>query len=276
MSDFIQDAQTIDFKTYDDGGAGDGLTRIQWRNGVPREKTGGYFFVIGERLGDFTPSAPWSAFTDTFDNGSTADGYKADSLRLAIIAVRQQPFVGVQQGEFKTKIWREKYAKNEPGASIQVDVLCAAEGLEELGMIVWSSATVKTGFAIVGKPDGIVHMIDSAILKPASALAKKTMRPWCFWATISTERDAQGKVVYTPTKGKTVTKPALILPKEVTKAWLVAAYTGSEMLRYGEEQRAAYDDWVRERRTNDAPATPAQPVGGRNVPQPIDDENLPF
>lgn len=272
MTTFIDDAKTIEFKTYSDETHGDGLVRIQWRNGEARSKTGGYFFVAADRLGDFTPAAPWEPFTDTFDDGSESDGYKAEQLHLAIIGVRQQPFIRKDS----TKIWLEKYAKGEQGASLQVDVLCVAEGLEDLGVVVWGSATVKTGFAIVGRPDGIIHRIHNEILKPASALAKKDMRPWCFWATIGTERDAKNKVIYTPTLGKPVTRPVLLLPVEITKEWLGEQYTGRSMVEFGEQIRASYDDWMKERRTNDAP--PAQPTNGKNVPQPIDENDpaLPF
>lgn len=272
MTTFIEDAQTIEFKKYDDGSQGDGLVRIQWRNGEARSKTGGYFFVAGERLGDFTPTAPWEPFTDTFDDGSESEGFKTEKLQLAIIGVRQQPFLRKDGA----KVWLEKYAKGEQGASLQVDVLCVAEGLEDLGVVVWGSATVKTSFAIVGRPDGIIHRVQSDILKPAGALAKKDMRPWCFWVPIATERDDKGKVVYTQTQGKPVTRPVLALPKEVTKDWLGAQYTGRSMVEFGEQLRASYDEWIKERRTNDAP-----PANGKNVPQPIEetpegDPSLPF
>lgn len=270
---FIDDVKTVQFKTYDDGSQGDGLVRIQWRNGEPKLRTAGYFFVASERLGDFTPGAPWQPCEEVFESGATAEGFKAETLKIAVIGVRQQPFIR-KDG---VKVWLEKYAKGEQGASLQVDVLCVAEGLESLGVVVWGSATVKTSFAIVGRPDGIIHRINSDILKPAGALAKKDMRPWCFWATIATERDDKGKVVYTQTQGKPVTRPVLSLPKTVDQAWLVAQYTGKEMLTYGEDQRATYDDWVRERRTNDA--KPADEAEHRNIPQPVEevpDSALPF
>jgi hypothetical protein len=269
---FIDDVKTIEFKTYADETQGDGLVRIQWRNGEARSKTGGYFFVAAERLGDFKPSAPWVPFTDTFDDGSESEGFKAEALQIAVIGVRQQPFLR-KDG---TKVWLEKYAKGEQGASLQVDVLCIAEGLEDLGVVVWGSATVKTSFAVVGRPDGIIHRIQNDILKPAGALAKKDMRPWCFWAPVATEKDDKGKVVYTQTQGKPVTRPVLALPKEVTKEWLVAQYTGKDMVEFGEQLRASYDEWLRERRTNEA--APVQSTNGKNVPQPIElqEVDIPF
>ena len=269
MTDFIKDT-TVEFKRYDDGAQGDGLTRIQWRNGEAKLRTGGYFFVSKERIGDFVPGAPWVACEEVFESGATADGYKAEALKLAIIGVRQQPFIRRETGKF----WVEKYAKGEQGASLQVDVLCVAEGLEDLGLIVWGSATVKTSFAIVGRPDGIIHKLHSDVLKPAAALAKREFRPWCFWATVATERDDKGKVVYTQTQGKPVTRPVLQVPREITKDSLNAIYTGREMVLWGEERRAEYDEWLKERRTNDAPTNDAP---RKNQPQEIGaDADLPF
>ena len=45
----------VEFKTYDDERQGDGLIRMQWRNGEQRSKTGGYFFVPAERLNASSP-----------------------------------------------------------------------------------------------------------------------------------------------------------------------------------------------------------------------------
>lgn len=267
---FIEDTQTVEFQKYDDGSQGDGLLRIQWRNGEARSKTGGYFFVSKERLGDTTPGDPWVETEETFESGATAEGFKAEALRLAIIGVRQQPYLRTETG----KLWLEKYAKGEQGASIQVDVLAVVEGLEDLGVVVWGSATVKTGFAIVGRPDGIVHRLHEEIIKPASVLAKKDMRPWCFWATVATEKDGKGKPVYTQTKGKPVTLPVLDLPNTVDIDYLNSVYTGRDMVLYGEQQRAAYDVWMKERRTNDAPQ-PAKPEP-KNKPVEIEVEDLPF
>lgn len=270
----------VEFKTYDDERQGDGLIRMQWRNGEQRSKTGGYFFVPAERLNGFQPAAPWGAFTDTFNNGTEVEGFKAETLRIAIVGVRQQPFIKDSDGR-KTWLPKGKYAKDEPGAGLQVDVLCVAEGLEDLGVVCWASSTIKTSFAIVSRGDktgagvGILHRIKAEIVKPAEQIAKRELRPWCFWAEITTERDAQGKVVYTPTKGKAVTRPVLKLPATIDKAYLISIATGKDMAAWGESTRAEYDAWFKEERTNDvAPAT-AQP-SGKNVPQEVTDADLLF
>ena len=268
--DFVTETQGIEFKRYDDGSQGDGLIRIQWRNGEPKLRTAGYFFVSRERLGDFAPETPWTPCEEVFESGATTEGYKTEVLKLAIIGVRQQPFIRRESGKY----WLEEYAKGEQGASLQVDVLCVAEGLQSLGLVVWGSATVKTGFAIVARHDGIVHQLYQEVLKPAQALAGREFRPWCFWSTIATERDKGKKVVYTPTQGKPVTRPVLVLPEKIEKATLNAIYVGKEMVVWGETQRAAYDEWLKERRTNEPRASESS--ARKNEPVIVEDADLPF
>ncbi len=262
----------VTFQTYDEPTQGDGLVRFQWRNGERKRKSGGYFFLPARRLPEgFTPGAPWVETTEVFESGDEEPGYKAEVLKLAIIGARQQPFI--KRDGVKTWLPRGKYAKGEQGAGLQVDVLCAAEGLEELGPVCWASSTVKTSFAIIAR-DGILHTLKDQVVKAAEAIKKAPLRPWCFWATVATERDAKGAVVYTETQGKPVTRPMLALPATIDKAALIGMATGKDWAVWGEEQRGAYDAWFKEERTNDV--APAQPAG-KNVPQVIDgDADLPF
>lgn len=262
----------VTFQTYDEPTQGDGLVRFQWRNGERKRKSGGYFFIAARRLPEgFSPGAPWEPTTEIFESGAEEEGFKAETLKLAIIGARQQPFI--RKDGVKTWLPKGKYAKGEQGAGLQVDVLCAAEGLESLGPVVWSSSTVKTSFAIIAR-DGILHTLKDQVVKTAEAIKKAPLRPWCFWATIGTERDAKGAVVYTETQGKPVTRPMLTLPAAIDKAALIGMATGKDWAVWGEEQRGAYDAWFKEERTNDV--APAQPAG-KNVPQVIDgDADLPF
>lgn len=275
MSNDFTTYTDITFRKYSEERQGDGLSRIQWRNGEHRAQAAGYFFLPSDRLPEgFTPGEPWSAFTDTFDDSTEVKGYKAETLRIAIIGVRQQPFVRDTQG-MKTWLPRGKFPKNTQGASLQVDVLCAAEGLTDLGPIVWASSTIKTSFAIIARADksgggaGIVNALKTEVIKAAEVLAKRELRPWCFWAMVSTERDAQDKVIYTPTKGKAVTRPVLMLPAQIDKAYLVSIATGKEFAIWGEEMRNTFDDWLNEERTNDRPASV---TNVKKVPQEVTEE----
>ncbi len=267
--------------TYADESYGDGLLRIQWRNGEPKLETPGRFFVSDENLGDIVPGEPWVRCKEVFDNGSKVTGYKAETLDMAIICVRSQAFhwSAANGTPGRYKIWQQKWVKGTDAPeyqSMQVEVLCWAQGFDE--PIVWTSATTKTSFAIIAsKADSILYGIDNAMLKVANATAKYKLDRYAFWATVTTQRDAQGDVIYTPTKGKAVTLPVLQLPpeKQRTREWLVSRFIGAtpEGRAFLTDTliplREQYEPWRLERRTNDD-TTPAQRSGdGRNVPQPV-------
>jgi len=149
-----------------------------------------------------------------------------------------------------------------------------------MGPVVWTSATIKTSFAIIAQ-DGILKAIDTSIVKPASATAKTKLDRYCFWATVATQRDAKGEVVYTPTKGKPVTLPVLMLPpeKQRNRDWLVASFVGKDLISETlAPMREQYEEWRQERRTNDdadqAPPPARANGNGRNVPQELSEADI--
>jgi len=271
---YLDDTATMDFGTYaDEEAQGDGLTRVQWRNGDPKTRTGGYFFIDGEKLGDVVPGAPWVAHEEYFESsGKHAKGYKAEALPIMVICARSQP---LRYDANKMKTWLEKW---ETGAAMHADVLLIAKGLEALGPVVWSTNSTKTAFAIIGRAnpkrgdaDGILASIKNKLLKPASSKRDLTKQPWLFWATVATERDAKG-IVYTATPGPKVTRPVADIPATVDRAYLESIYVGKELAEYGEQMRRFYDEWKQAKMANVAPAT-SQP-GGKNAPQPVEEDEL--
>ena len=281
MSDF--DTGTA-IQTYGDDRQGDGLLRIQWRNGEPKLDSPGRFFVSEEALGDFVPGAPWVKCRETFNDGTKVPGYKAESLDIAVLCARSQPFHwSAPNGEpGRYKIWQAKWIKGDhspENQAMQVEVLCYVKGFEDWGSpVVWTSATIKTSFAIIAQ-DGILTAIDKAMVKPASQAAKSPLDRYCFWATVEGKRDTKGDVEYTPTKGQPVTPPVLVLPpeKQRTIEWLRSRFVGKALISETlAPWREAYEDWRQERRTNDdapevAPPTPvaARNGNGRNAPQAL-------
>lgn len=272
----------------DDDVQGDGLIRIQWRQGDVKQGTPGYFFLSGRDVPeDFTPGAAWAAHKEYFEQtDSREDGWKAEQLPVAIICARSQPY---RRGENVTEKWLESWPKGGDSADIAMhcDVLLIADGLQDLGPVKWSTGATTTAFAVIGRPDpkkdpagGILHRIREEVLGAADKAAKIAYRKqkklyWLFWVTIGSQRDAKGAVVFTKTKAKAVTKPVPLLPATVDTAWLKANWAGDEMAKYGNEIRQAYEDWRATRRTNDA--QPVKPMNGRNVPQPVDEtEDIPF
>jgi hypothetical protein len=262
----------IALPTYHDESNGDGLIRIQWRNGEQRFSSAGRLFIPAESLGDMVPAAPWVAGTEVFNDGTKADGYVATQLRMAIICVRNQPFCW--SAPFGTpgryKIWQTKWSRDEDNQSMQVEVLAWVEGLEQLAQpVVWTSATVKTSFAIIGRKDGILDTLDTIMVKPAQKAGGVKLDSYCFWATIAAEKDVKGKNVYATTRGQSVTKPVLVLPAEPDLAWLRTQFTGTALIRdVLAPWREEYEDWRNERRSNEA-GNDVAPVS-HNTPQSLD------
>lgn len=286
MSNFDDELNGQQFGDYaDDDRQGDGLIRIQWRQGDVKHGTPGYFFLSKKNVPDgFQPSGEiWKPHTEYFEMTRTRDdGWKAESLPVLVICARAQPF---QRGDVKT--WLDTWPKGAAQGTIgqHADVLMVADGLQELGVVCWSTNSTTVAFAIISNADpkrnpegGILYRIREEVLGGADTVSKtfKQRRQkklyWLFWITITSQRDAKGNVVFTPTNGKDVTLPVPVLPDRIDAKWLTAAYAGKENVAYGEAMRAAYDVWRLTKFTNDAQPT-AQPAG-RNVPQPVDD--LPF
>lgn len=285
MSTFDDDGSQ--YGSYqDDDAQGDGLIRIQWRQGDVKQETPGYFYLSSRDVPEgFEPGAAWQDCQEYFEQTNTRDkGWKAEALPVAIICARAQPY---QRGDLKT--WLESWPKGGDSADIAMhcDVLLIADGLQDLGPVVWSTNATTTAFAVIGKADpkkdpqgGILHRIREQVLAAADKAAKVAYRKskklyWLFWVEIGSQRDDKGQIVFTKTKAKAVTKPVPLLPPVVDAAWLKKNYVGEEMANYGREMREQYEEWRATRRTNDA--LPAQSKNGRNVPQPIDEtEDIPF
>lgn len=284
--DFEQDDGSQYGDYADDDRQGDGLIRLQWRQGDVKQSTPGYFFLDKKATPEgFAPSGKaWQPCKEYFETTNTrAEGWKAEALPVAIICARAQPYV---RGEVKT--WLEVWPKGASDGTIAMhcDVLMVADGLQDLGPVVWATGGSTTAFTVIGRPNpkrdpqgGILHRIREEVLDAADKAAKVAYRKkkklyWLFWVTIASQRDAKGDVVFTPTKGKTVTKPVPILPSPVDVKWLKANFVGSEMATYGEEQRRNYDEWRLTKFTNDV--QPARATSGRNVPEPIEEVEEPF
>lgn len=285
MSDFTTELNDVTFGDYqDDEQRGDGIPRIQWRQGDPKQQTPGYFFIAKENLPEgFTPGAPWQATMEYFEMTRTrTEGYKAEALPVCVICARAQPYQRPPQGTDGPKVWLDSWPKGAPSSTIgqHADVLLIAQGLEELGPVCWSTNSTTVAFAIISSPDpkhnpqgGILHQLRENVLKPMGQAMKpaKDLRKqyWLVWLTISSQRDAKGQVVFTPTAGKDVTLPVAEIPATVDLAWLKSVYSGRSMAEYGEQQRFQYDAWRNTKFSNDAPAVVIN--GHRNIPQPIED-----
>lgn len=275
------DVGDLSIPVYADEAQGDGLIRIQWRNGAPQLRTGGRFFVPSDRLPDgFVPGAPWQEAVEVFESGDEVAGYTAEELPLLVLCARSQPFRTTGEGRDRVTTWLDAWERGGERQSMSAEVLCIARGLEDLGPVVWSSRTVKTSFAIISRgdkanPPGILHTAMSEIVRPASKAAGQNLDLYCFWLTVGTERDGKGKPVYTEAGSRKVTRPVLRLPAPLSLEAIRDLWAGTPYIRdVLAPLRAQYEPWRQERRTNSAGE---EPPPARNAPQPIEaDGDLPF
>jgi hypothetical protein len=257
----------------DDRAESDGLIRIQWRNGAPQLRTVGRFFVPADRLPeDVTPGAPWKPVNEVFESGDEVAGYQAERLGLIIITHRAQPFVRTADNQ---REWLERWQRGRERQSLQVEVLCIADGLEEVGPVVWSSSTVKTSFAIIsrgrgGEPAGIIPRVLKEIVEPAAQRAKKYLDTYCFRVEITTERDSNGKAVYTEAGTRKVTRPVLALEANPPIETIRTLWIGNDRIRDLVPIRERYEEWRKARRSNEP--VEASPSPSRNAPESIDDD----
>lgn len=261
----------------DDRTDGDGLLRIQWRNGAPQLRTVGRFFVPADRLPeDFTPGAPWQPVTEVFESGDEVPGFQAETLGVIVITHRAQPFVRDTDGN---REWLDRWQRGRERQSMQVEVLCIADGLEALGPVVWSSSTVKTSFAIIargrnGEPAGIIPRMLKEIVEPAAQRAKKHLDTYCFRVEVSAEKDAKGKPIYTEAGTRKVTRPVLALEAEPSIETIRTLWIGNDRINDLVPIREQYEDWRKERRTNDAESVDVASTPTRNAPEPVSDDDL--
>lgn len=282
------DSTDVQYDSYEDNDRqNDGLISIQGRHGNPEANSAFRFFLGKANVPEgFTPGAPWVAHQEYIkQKGEWVEGWKAEELPMYIICARAQPFAKDKDG--KRVGWVDKWPKGAPANShaMHCDVLLVAQGLEELGPVKWVSNGSAISFAIVagkGKEQpqgGILERIRSEVLEVADKLSPKGRAKnrvyWAFWITIAGQKDAKGKPIYTKTpSGGTITIPVPLLPPVVDAKWLVANYVGAEIDLYGKAQRALWELWRATKMTDDA--LPVAPQNGKNVPQPVEEEELAF
>ena len=292
MSDAFQ---SIDLSAYaDDQRQGDGYVRIQWVNGdkatfTPSarqrkvEPVPGHFFVSAENLPEgVVPGAPWQPWTEVFRSGEV-EGYRADQLRMVIIAARQQPYA--QVGDRRE--WLERWDSTRQGIRMHADIMILAEGLEMLGAVVLSTnstlvALAFTGTARGGRAPGIIATVQTELVDVANRVAKTTrLIPAAFWVTVGGELDSKGLPLFTQTQGQPVTRPAAFLPAATTDAEKVkrsiAAFVGMEPLQNDIiPMLDAAREWRQFRFGNDPAEAAAATLPQRNAPQPVDDGDIPW
>jgi hypothetical protein len=247
------------------------LPRFHWYHGTRQGRTAGHFFVKASAVGA-EPGAPWEPFTNAYDE----PGYKAEQLKIAVVAMREQWFIpGETPGATATYI-----SGYQPGAKSNIEILCFVEGFDDL-MVLSASGKFKAGAL-----KQALRQYSTGLLRQAQTIAGKALHPWTFWIPLGGARDSKGNPVYEETQGANGSKGAMVTPPMLlTPLDMDALYVGPDMLKRGEAESQARSDWAQQRRlpqntVEGEVVTPRQlPAGAvsRNVPQPIeDDASLPF
>lgn len=274
MSDFMTDAQEYTTTYQETSRESDGLLRIQWRNGQPAASTPGHFFVEADRLealGMEAPAEPWKPFTAVFANGDSKDGYRCDAAKLQIIGVRQQDATRDADGRLTFLTQRSDRNNRPDGWTVVVEMLCGIEGFDT--PVVIRSRTIKTSMALIIE----IYSKMRDLRRDAGKLAGKALPPWFFFAPVAGAKDAKGKVVYEKTKGAMVTPPRLVLPAGEGRDLYNALYVGREFVQWGEAAYQERADWLKEPiGVSEAPPVVVPALSGKNVPQPIEDDGVPF
>lgn len=250
------------------------LPRFHWYHGMRGGVApAGHFFVKASAIGN-APSAPWVEFTNQFNE----PGYKAESLKIAVLGKREQWFIpGENEDDKPTYI-----TGYQEGAKSNIELLCFVEGFGTDPLVLSASGKFKAGAL-----KAVVKQYETLLLKPAMTAAGKALHSWTFWIPITAERDGKGQPVYEVTKGKNGSKGALVTPPilALPQNAMDELYVGNDLLKTGEAIRDAYKAWANERRLPvgviegevlpQLPAPSESRFPPRNVPQPINVDNEP-
>lgn len=242
--------------------------RLSWYHGVEagKVKTPGVFFGRDTAFSDLPPADMWEVDDRYADKGEL--GYAAPVLRLMFIANRSQWFIsGENQGDMPQ--WLATY---EDGAKKLTEYLVLVDGIAD-PMVLSVSGKYKAGPIA-----DILSAYRRGALAQAMRKHKRTLPAWAFWLTIGGKRTAEGKPIYEEAKdgagvaqGSKVTPPVLLAaPVPVTR----------DLLMFGADVWQQYQEWsTYKRQAPDSSVTNAtytiEPAG-RNVPQLISPEEMPF
>lgn len=243
------------------------LARFHWYHGSKQGRTAGHFFVKASAAPG-EPGAPWEAYTNAYDE----PGFKAEALKIAVLAMREQWFIpGANPGD--PPQYLTGYAE---GAKSNVEILCFVEGFDDV-MVLSASGKFKAGAL-----KAILREYTRGLLRQASTVAGKPLPAWTFWLPIGSKRDIKGAPVYEQTQGAggqgaAVTPPVLLGPLDMD-----ALFVGVDLLKRGEAEATLRKNWAQEKRLPagvvEGEVVPARALPApRNVPKPIEsDEDLPF
>lgn len=248
--------------------------RLNWYHGVDagKLKTPGVFFGRDTAFTE-PPPAPWEVDERYLE--TDGPGYSIPRLRLAFIGERSQWFIpGATKNDPITWLPNGVRAPEGVKVKMQVEYLVMVDGLPDVMVLAVS------GFHKSRPIQQILRAYERGALAQLIRTQKRRLPGWCHWLTIGGKVDARGQPLIEKAKdstgeehGSDVTPPALLAaPVLVDKATFEAAieawnlYNSLGWFRYQRLPQNAVEA------TYTISSTPQLAAGGRNVPQPIDDE----
>lgn len=258
---------------------GDGLTRMYWMNGEPRDKSPGRFWMDADRADSAGLSVlpkPWQAIEHTFKRGETASLYVAPALYIAPICWRQQNFIKNASGGVETWIEERKFAKLAPNEGIAFELLCLVQGIDQPMVLSLKSTKASMAWAA-----NILKDYKSMRDEIKKSRGGSVVPPWWFWLAVrSAVNEKDKKPIYETVNGSVITPPTWVTPGDIhaRETWK-AMYVGNDLAALGESVYLETGKaWAAKRISEGYSAQPdATPEpSGRNVPQPYTEDEAPF
>jgi hypothetical protein len=254
---------------------GTGLGTFYWYHGSNRAgaKTPGVFYVKNTEIAE-APDAPWQLDSRFEDQPEPEYGYSAALLKIAPILWHAQWYMPSEQQVGKRRGPKQWITGYEKGAQKHLDLICLVEGMPE-PMVLAADGQNKCGALL-----DILSAYRNGLLRQATFRARKNGRkvvpPWTYWLPIANKKTGDGKTDYVKVTapgsddGSIVTPPALFLPPGAIDSLTVTA----DQFRTAAEIYTAFLAWSRDPYT----FTPNAPqlTDGRNVPQEVSEDDLPF
>lgn len=246
---------------------GDGIPRVQWRNGEARMRQPGYAYIAAKSCEYYKIDPPrgdgWSEVEQVFASGAAETGYMAPIVKVVVLGIRSCDIVETKlDGRVVSTEYLTKPAdrNNRPeGWSHMAELLCLMSGFGNQ-VVNLRTKRVSASYALLNAVRGIQQGFLNEVRQ---AFKNPTVPMWSFWLMLRSERDASNKPVHRPTRGGVaVTPPGLYLPQGDVKDVARKAFIGKDMIELVTDYRKQYHEWL-----NAAPGTSvavAQPAAKKS------------
>lgn len=239
---------------------GDGIPRVQWRNGEARMRQPGYAYVAAKSCEYYKVDPPrgegWQEVEQVFASGASEQGYMAPAVKVIVLGIRACDIIETKADGrvINTEYLAKPVDRNNrpEGWSHMAEMLCLMSGFGNQ-VVNLRTKRVSASYALLNAVRGIQQGFLNDVRQ---AFKNPTVPMWSFWLLLRSERDPSGKPIHRPTRGGVaVTPPGLYLPQGDVKDVARKAFIGRDMIDLVTDYRRQYHDWL-----NAAPGSPQTPV----------------